>query len=228
MSSKKENKDNLVWYLSYGSNLNEWRLMKYIEGGKPNHRGNIVHPGCSDKTPPKDVKERTLENTEVYFSFKSRIWNGGGVCFIKPNVKESSVLCRMYLITKEQFVEIMIQENHLKIKKEDLLSHLEMELEKGYKYGDLSDWLGDSLYSHLVYLGEEEGIPILSFTCKPSKKNIEYIKPTIEYLHTISKGLIESGHHATMDDALKYLHQKKGCDEHDLDDLIEKIKSVKM
>ena len=134
----------------------------------------------------------------------------------------------MYLVTKEQFVEIMIQENHLKIKKEDLVSHLETELEKGYKYGDISDWLGDdALYSHLLYLGEEDEIPILSFTCKPTDEEIEYIIPTVEYLHQISKGLIESGHYENLDDAIKYLHQKKGCDEHDYEELINMMTKLK-
>ena len=45
MSNEKMNKNDLVWYLSYGSNLNQWRLMKYIEGGKPNNIGHVVHPG---------------------------------------------------------------------------------------------------------------------------------------------------------------------------------------
>jgi hypothetical protein len=220
-------KEDLIWYASYGSNLNQWRLMKYIEGGKPNSKSTFIHPGCDDKTPPKDSKTLTLENTEVYFAYKSTIWNGGGVCFIKPNVKNEKVLCRMYLITKEQFVQILIQENHIKMNKEDLYSHLEMELEKGYKYGEISDWFGENvLYSHLVFLGTEGDIPIVSFTCKPQEL-IEHVKPTIEYLHCISTGLIESGHHDEVDLALKYLWEKKGCNQHDLDEIIENMKKLK-
>src|SRR5208337_78464 len=44
---------NLVWYASYGSNLCSRRFMYYIEGGQP-ESASRPHPGCRDKTPPKD------------------------------------------------------------------------------------------------------------------------------------------------------------------------------
>ena len=97
-----ENKDNLIWYVCYGSNLKYARLMKYINGCK-----------CKDKP----IKDRVLEIPyRLYFANHSSKWgknHDSGVCFICDNKDESvKTHARAYLITKDQFEDVWDQEGN--------------------------------------------------------------------------------------------------------------------
>ncbi|MCK5560387.1 MAG: hypothetical protein KAJ51_07320, partial [Thermoplasmata archaeon] len=104
--------ENLVWYACYGSNLFKKRFLLYIEGG----RADIVpktYIGCTDKTPPHQDKSYII-HYELYFAKSSEIWEGKGVAFIKSQVDSTiKTLARLYLITKQQFGEVFLQENDL-------------------------------------------------------------------------------------------------------------------
>ena len=63
----------LVWYASYGSNLNRARFMAYIEGGTV--AGNDVVYGCTDTTAPRD---------DISWNYRSRCTLPAGV--IVPGV----------------------------------------------------------------------------------------------------------------------------------------------
>ncbi|QNO16718.1 gamma-glutamylcyclotransferase [Alkalicella caledoniensis] len=91
----KMNDDNLVWYATYGSNVNKERFMKYIEG-------------CSDTTPPKKERPIIIDH-ELYFANRSGRWDSRGVAFLDLG-KEGKTYGKMYLITEEQFKEIQQQE----------------------------------------------------------------------------------------------------------------------
>ena len=102
--------DNLVWYASYGSNLLYSRFMCYIKGGTPEGSTKLC-PGCSDKTPPQDRRQKTIQH-ELYFAKNSPSWKGKGVAFIKSHKDDNTkTRGRMYLITKEQFTQVVRQEN---------------------------------------------------------------------------------------------------------------------
>ena len=102
--------EDLVWYASYGSNLLYDRFMCYINGGTPEGSSKRCE-GCSDRTPPQDRKSITIPH-ELYFAENSRSWEGKGVAFVKSQRNENfQTLGRMYLITREQFVQIVRQEN---------------------------------------------------------------------------------------------------------------------
>ncbi len=92
---KTINNSNLLWYACYGSNINKERFMKYIEG-------------CSDKTPPRDERPFIFDYP-IYFSNNSPSWDYKGVAFLDINKKGKS-FGKIYLITKEQFEEIKLQE----------------------------------------------------------------------------------------------------------------------
>lgn len=151
---KKLNENNLVWYACYGSNISKERFMKYIEGNKLSNR-EICRSGCSDKTPPREEKPYIFNNP-IYFSNNSSTWDNKGVAFLDTNKKGKSY-GKMYLITKEQFEEIKMQE------------------------GNSSNWYGRTLDLESI-----DGIPVKTITkaertddVMPSSRYLNIIKTGI-------------------------------------------------
>lgn len=103
------NVESYVWYASYGSNILKERFMYYVKGGICRFNGTL-YEGCSDKSEPLDVKQLNIPY-RLYFAKSSRSWENHGVAFLEP-IMNSTVrtLGRMYLITKEQFYDIQLQE----------------------------------------------------------------------------------------------------------------------
>ena len=98
-----------IWYASYGSNISEDRFHCYIQGGTPKG-SQTSYKGCKDKTLPIDNEDFYIAS-ELYFAKKSiKSWNGGGVGFISNNFNEAKTIGRIYLITKEQFIDVIKQE----------------------------------------------------------------------------------------------------------------------
>eukprot|EP01098_Paradermamoeba_levis_P012442 TRINITY_DN5451_c0_g1_i1.p1 TRINITY_DN5451_c0_g1~~TRINITY_DN5451_c0_g1_i1.p1 ORF type:complete len:258 (+),score=61.61 TRINITY_DN5451_c0_g1_i1:209-982(+) len=95
---------------------------------------------------------------------------------------------RMYLITSEQFFDVVKQENC--IRKEDF-DFFDFQMGK-WKSNKITQLFGDhqSYYNYLIYLGEEEGFPIFSFTGRNTHKE-RGMKTSLAYLKTISIGLRE-------------------------------------
>ena len=98
-----------IWYASYGSNLLEERFLCYIKGGKPSGSSKR-HDGCFDKTLPQN-NAKIYINHELYFARKSKSWDNGGVAFLSEKFESNhKTLGRMYLITPDQFTEVVKQE----------------------------------------------------------------------------------------------------------------------
>lgn len=174
-----------VWYLGYGSNLNEQRFLCYILGGKPMHglRNNI---GCKDKTPPLENKPFEIPY-HLYFALPDKKeethgWGKGGVAFITPEVEKEKKFWtpgRMWKITKDQYREIRNQE-------------------------------GRDTYNFEIYLGENDGSPIYTITNKNVLTNI--LPPSEKYLKTIAAGLRET-YYITNERIVEYLITKVGIKE---------------
>lgn len=96
-------KNDLVWYVCYGSNLLHERFMTYIEGGRCRFNGR-AYPGCSDKTPPI-LSKPTYIPYELYFGNESSSWDSCGAAFLDLE-KEGLTLGRAYLITREQYEQV--------------------------------------------------------------------------------------------------------------------------
>lgn len=142
----KSNKE-YIWYASYGSNISRDRFLCYIKGGKP-IGSQKEYTGCTDKTLPLDDEEIYIKS-ELYFAKKSKTWNGGGVGFIKTEFDEKvNTLGRMYLITKEQFEEVVKQETNFK-------GELSIDYEQATNNGNLV-FRENSWYGNLIYLGNKE------------------------------------------------------------------------
>jgi len=103
-----------VWYVGYGSNLSEQRFLCYIQGGTPRF-GKKHNDGCTDRTLPKENTHIAI-HYPLYFALpgsnkETTNWGYGGVAFISPHKDEKTkTLCRMWKITKDQYIEVKKQE----------------------------------------------------------------------------------------------------------------------
>jgi tetratricopeptide (TPR) repeat protein len=196
------NLTNLVWYASYGSNLCSRRFMSYLEGGQPDGASGS-HPGCRDKTPPKDDQPVKI-SYPLYFAKQSSRWDGGGVAFIGFKKEETeATLGRMYLITEQQFIDVVSQENDG--------ASISIDFQKARQQGSMV--FHESWYGKIVYLGEQDGFPIYTFT---SGKNIALetpVAPSPQYLQYIISGLKEV-YPVTDEDIVKYLITRPGIKGH--------------
>ena len=179
------NKD-LVWYVAYGSNILRSRFLCYIKGGRA--KGcKKEDSGCRNKAEP--IKDKPIIIPyELYFAKEGTIWGEGAASFIKPKKsKTESTYARQYLITLEQFKDIVKQENNV------IIENIEINVMDLLKEGELSLGAPNEMewYGRIVHLGEDEGFPMLTFTAKWSEVD-EYGKPSTNYLNTIKKGLKES------------------------------------
>jgi hypothetical protein len=169
-----------VWYASYGSNINKDRFLCYIKGGTP-IGSSKREVGCRDKSLPKDEKSYSLHH-QLYFGKESLRWQKQGVAFIDLERHESyKTHSKMYLVTKEQFFDIVSQENtidHFKVNLDDVI-------ERGSKI------FKDAWYGNLLYIDQADGYPIFTFSSPSGFDPTETKKPSEEYLKTIIIGLKE-------------------------------------
>ncbi len=178
----KNTDSNLVWYASYGSNICMDRFLCYIQGGIPQGSSKLHH-GCTDKSLPEKTKNIVI-NRQLYFAKEYSSWGRGGVAFIKNEVTDEVItLGRMYLITYNQFIEVVKQEN-------DYTGELVMVFRDAIDKGN-AVFLNNAWYGNLVYLGEEQGLPIFTFT-NQDDLNDEINPPAKEYLDTLKRGVKES------------------------------------
>jgi hypothetical protein len=186
MTTKHEpsRRRDLVWYASYGSNLAyQRRFLCYINGGTP-VGSEKRNPGCRDRTPPLDIKPITL-NFELFFAGHFKGW-GGAVAFIRRGKANARTLGRMYLITDEQFNDVVIQENNRKVDGTRLVPSLEQLAGKTEHVLP-----GLKTYGCLLVAGSEAGHPILTFTA--AGRDTPPIGPPSEpYVKVIAAGIKET------------------------------------
>ncbi len=175
-----------VWYASYGSNLYRDRFYLYVQGGNAGYV-NKTYSGCSNKSLP--VKEGILKIPyELYFSQKAEKWQNKAVAFIKSTVdSRNETICKIYLITKEQFLEINQQENsqHADFK----TSNIDLDTTRMQGFSLAGDENNYQWYGRIMYIGEREGFPMYTFTAKWDDNDIDYSAPCNNYLTVIIKGL---------------------------------------
>ena len=204
------NKKTYVWYASYGSNLSKDRFLCYIRGGKP-EGSEKEEVGCRDQSLP--LKQETfIMNFPLYFAKNSDRWQQQGVAFIGLTKDENEVTySRKYLITREQFLDVVKQENNG--------IELDIDLEKVKKEGHLT--LRDSWYGTILFLGEEEGAPIFTFTADWDL-DVPFNKPSEQYLSMIIEGLkryVNLNNH----EIINYLSTKPGVIDNYTKEEIEKL-----
>jgi len=192
-----------IWYASYGSNISTARFMCYINGGKA--IGALTsEEGCKDNTPP--IKSSTLQiNRQQYFKKSAKRWQGKGVAFLGVEESVDTTLGQMYLITKDQFADVVKQENGIRVNQ-----FLDLKLEEANRIGYATVTKG--WYGRIMYLGEKEGYPIYTFTSPESFDDEPYKGPSREYIQMISRGIFEH-YELSIQGLVDYFYIKPGVKE---------------
>jgi hypothetical protein len=194
----------LVWYVSYGSNLNRARFLTYLQGGRV--AGNdLVHKGCTDPSPPVDDVALELPHSLYFAGWSDGVRGGTSAGFITLAAQAPSALARAYLIAQAQFLEVVRQENANLTDVEDFDVTLERARQSGH-----TRMLPSGTYSELIYCGERDGHAMLSFTA--SGDRTDFRAPSAAYLRVIGNGLKEC-HGLSNAQVAKYLGASPGVRE---------------
>ncbi|KAG0625348.1 hypothetical protein M758_2G047500 [Ceratodon purpureus] len=189
-----------VWYGCYGSNVWKKRFMCYIEGGTVEGMTRWCI-GCRDKSPPVASDWISIPNRLFFGHESTRTWGLGGVAFLNP-ISEPGVVShiRIYKITMEQFNDVLSQENPGRVQRNWMSGKQIHELKKREPHYLMDIFGEESWYGTVKYLGEKDGLPILTFTCPESHmekfRSGEFgtFGPPDAYRNVIVKGLIDLGH----------------------------------
>jgi hypothetical protein len=173
--------ERMVWYVSYGSNLDRDRLLCYLQGGQPAAawRGNI---GARDPVPPRDDRAVTIPYT-LFFADVSHVWTGG-VAFVDHEADpDAATLARAFLITASQLADVIAQESARPVGSVELDPHLD-RLE-----ADGRVVVGPGRYDTVLGCGEIDGIACLTFTGRARMADTELTTPAAAYLSMVAAGL---------------------------------------
>ena len=194
--------EDLIWYASYGSNILSSRFLCYIEGGSP-LGATREYIGCTNKTPPQAAHAIRIPYN-LYFSKQSSIWEGMGVAFLNSKKDTAAITFgRMYLITREQFTQVVRQENDMMPSDDSIDIDFKTTIENGDSQID-ANW-----YSKIIYLGIEYGHPIFTFTSAWPEHEIKKEPPGEKYLKTIITGIKEC-YELTDEEIVEYLSKLDG------------------
>ena len=108
-STKTDASKDLVWYASYGSNMSSARFLCYVQGGTPKGSAR-TYKGAENKEPPKDSMSLIVPH-QLYFAGESAVW-GGAPAFIAATPSSAKTYARAYLLTRDQFNDVVAQENN--------------------------------------------------------------------------------------------------------------------
>ena len=111
-------------------------------------------------------------------------------------------MSRAYLITRQQFEDVVAQENAHVSKPEGLNLDLEEARRSGHAL-----MLPTGFYSELIYCGDRDGCPMLSFTSSVDRN--DYKAPSPAYLRMIHSGLQEA-HGLSVEDSVDYFKDRPG------------------
>jgi hypothetical protein len=171
-----------VWYVAYASNLGMARFRCYLAGGCPDG-GLRTYPGCRDAADPAEWFSFEHPGGLV-FAATSGVW-GGGMAFFDAH-RDESVACRAYLITVEQFGDVVAQEMRHP-PGGDFARALAAVLPE---VGELHT-LGPGRYETVLRLGVRDGVPMMTVT-SGDVAELDLNAPSAAYLRSIATGLRES------------------------------------
>jgi hypothetical protein len=183
-----------VWYVAYGSNLSLARFRCYLRGGRPSGSGR-EYPGCRDNSDPTDDLALMIKG-EVYFAGRSSAWRAG-MAFYDPDAN-GRVPVRAYLISADQFVDVLAQETRC-------APGMLLDLAPAFRGDRFSSGLGG--YPIVVRVGDRDGVPMLCFT--RDRRDAELNPPSAAYLDAMAAGLREA-HGWSTDRIDRYLENLPG------------------
>ena len=135
----------------------------------------------------------------LLFAGESRWWGGGGVAFIDPARGDATTLARAYLITAEQFQDVLAQESGRAVG---------TEVDLGVVGSGGSSILGDGNYDRVVHVGHRDW-PMLTFTTPRSVAELALNPPGDAYRDTIVRGVVEA-HGLSILEAERYVFANHG------------------
>jgi hypothetical protein len=190
----------LVWYASYGSNLNAERFACYIAGGRPSG-ATRTHQGARDKSLPLDSVALEFSH-QLYFSGESRAWGGSPAFLDTKPVDGVACLVRAYLIGWDQFEDVVAQENGrpsapIEIEDDDLIPGFSCQI-------------GPGRYENLLCTERLNGVPVVTFTSPHPMSDAAFGAPSAAYLATLIVGLRQS-HDLSDEEVTRYLGSAPGC-----------------
>jgi hypothetical protein len=185
-----------IWYVAYGSNLSRERFCCYLRGGRP-VGSDRDYPGCRDNSDPMDSFGLLIAGG-VYFSGRSSGWRAG-MAFMDPETS-GEVAARAYLITAEQFVDVLAQETR---RSPGMALDLVPAL-LGERYSQ-----GVGGYPILVRVGDRGGVPLMTFT-RDWHTGATLVAPSDGYLAAMATGLREA-HGWSPRQIERYLSALPGC-----------------
>lgn len=172
----------MVWYVSYGSNMDEDRFICYLRGERAKG-SEVKETGCRDSSLFTDSMWVDIPHP-LYFSKSSTRWQGGGVLFLDDK-RQGRTIGKGYRITWEQFLDITKQECGMDVA--DPLA-LNRDMLKKERFADI----GDYWYGRVLYLGECDGEGMYTFTV-PEHMKTERRTPSPHYVNRIEEGLRTKG-----------------------------------
>lgn len=170
---------DLVWYVSYGSNMCAERFHYYLRGGLP-PRAARAYPGARDRTLPRADTAVWLPGG-VYFATESQVW-GGGRALYDPAIPGRAA-ARAYLITPQQFSDVAAQEMYRE-------PGTDLDIAEVVKAGRVE--VGSGRYETLLYVGQNEEEPMLTFTSPWGINDVPLLSPSAAYLRMLGQGLCEA------------------------------------
>jgi hypothetical protein len=172
--------EDLVWYVSYGSNMQADRLDSYLGGGTP-AGSRRSYAGSRDCRPPRRDTAIWLPG-RVYFATYSRVWEGGRA-FYDP-AATGPAAARAWLITRSQFADILAQEMY-----RDPGGELDLTEVLATGRGQV----GTGRYETVLLVGNLDGYPMLTFTAPWRAADMAPVAPSAAYLRMLAAGLV-AGH----------------------------------
>jgi hypothetical protein len=142
----------------------------------------------------------------LYFAGVSTQW-GGSPAFVDATAPSGSTLGRGYLITWEQFEDVVAQENG---RPTEPIAVGDSELEE-----EFSHQIGPGRYDLLVCTGRLEGVPVITFTSPWAMSDAEIGAPAPAYLAMLIGGLRET-HGLSDEDLVQYLGSAPDCSADDV------------
>jgi hypothetical protein len=154
----------LVWYAAYGSNTDDARFTRYLDG-------------CAERTTPLDSRPYVLDLPLYFAGSGSRRWGPGGVAFVDVvRDLEPRTLGRAWLLPAEIVAQIGAQENGLPVDAAaldlDLLDH---------------DAFPGRWYDRWVRCGELDGVPVITLTS--STRREPAADPGPAYVSVVAAGI---------------------------------------
>lgn len=194
---------DVVWYVGYGSNVLRRRFTTYLRGGAMELSAQEER-GSKDATPPREVRPATLPH-DLYFGRSGRKrWGSGGVAFIDPARSDAVALGVAYLVSTEQYLDVICQENRWSVRPrpDEALPPPTSGPVEVTPPGEAPGW-----YRAVVALEPIEGIPALTFTHP-------VVAPAAEpapaaYLRVIAEGLADE-HGLAIPEIVHYLASRPG------------------